>query len=753
MNGTGEVVDDLTYYRFAQAFGERATTEAPQEADLISAVQFSRTGDLIATGDKGGRVVVLQRIDAGRGEALRREQLARATRRFRLVQRETNRVRAGSSSCSSQGRISTGMSPVPVPRSPRIAVVGPRWPNGRGSDSFRHHGREHDHRANYCKSTGRHGVRTREPYLDDSSSDAEGDSSDTSSSEAGAAPGERALAAGSMEMVSPPAVAGDDDDDDDDLELNECDVLMTSCSGEDDLACRERSRERVFDTIPSMRATRAVSLEAEAWDCRERASDGRNADIDESLRPDVSRIPAFVPEYRFWTQFQSHEPEFDYLKSLEIEEKINQIRWCRDVSGAHRLLTTNDKTIKLWRVFERKVRQLETFDHVAIEADTRLEPHRAPTRERSQAPLNGSSLGHLDLVGTPGSNGLATAGTVAGREVRLPRLRRTGTMVMAVPKRVFANAHAYHINSISLNSDEETFLSADDLRINIWNLDICSTGFNVVDIKPENMEDLTEVITAAEFHPQHCNLFLYSSSRGVLKLCDLRTRALCDQCCREYEEPEDPANRSFFSEIIASTSDLAFSHSGRYVLARDYMTVKLWDITMEKRPLLTIPVHESLRSRLCELYENDCIFDKFQCAFSADDASILTGSYGNQFQVYSSKNGRGLCYEASVDFVSSGRSPRLLFPNGVSGSIETMTDASGSMGAVSSSPSTLATTANNAALGTSSTSGATEPLLPTQSPTARRVLHVASHPLENIAAVAAGPALYLYNAVSSPYLF
>ena len=30
-------------------------------------------------------------------------------------------------------------------------------------------------------------------------------------------------------------------------------------------------------------------------------------------------------EYKFYTEFQSHEPEFDYLKSLEIEEKINKI--------------------------------------------------------------------------------------------------------------------------------------------------------------------------------------------------------------------------------------------------------------------------------------------------------------------------------------------------------------------------------------------------------------------------------------------
>ncbi len=50
------------------------------------------------------------------------------------------------------------------------------------------------------------------------------------------------------------------------------------------------------------------------------------------------------------TEFQSHEPEFDYLKSLEIEEKINKVRWCRNLGPAQMLLSTNDKTIKLWRV-------------------------------------------------------------------------------------------------------------------------------------------------------------------------------------------------------------------------------------------------------------------------------------------------------------------------------------------------------------------------------------------------------------------
>ena len=56
-------------------------------------------------------------------------------------------------------------------------------------------------------------------------------------------------------------------------------------------------------------------------------------------------------------------------------------------------------------------------------------------------------------------------------------------MVEASPRRIFANAHTYHINSISVNSDAETYLSADDLRVNLWHLEITDQSFNIVDIK------------------------------------------------------------------------------------------------------------------------------------------------------------------------------------------------------------------------------------------------------------------------------
>lgn len=102
----------------------------------------------------------------------------------------------------------------------------------------------------------------------------------------------------------------------------------------------------------------------------------------------------------------------------------------------------------------------------------------------------------------------------------------------------------------------------------------------------------------------------------------------------EFEEEEDPTDRSFFSEIISSISDVKFSRDGRYILSRDYLSLKIWDVNMDTRPVKTVQIHDHLRGKLCDLYENDCIFDKFECTWSGDGTSVLTGSYHNYFRIF-----------------------------------------------------------------------------------------------------------------------
>jgi len=262
--------------------------------------------------------------------------------------------------------------------------------------------------------------------------------------------------------------------------------------------------------------------------------------------------------------FQSHSPEFDYLKSLEIEERIHAVRWCpRERANAHVMLATNDKTIKLWKLKSDKEDQVRSY-----------------------------------------------------------------------PRATFSNGHMYHINSLSVNSDGETFLSSDDLRINVWHLGVNNECFNMVDLKPSNMDDLSEVITASEFHPTDCHTFIYGSSKGCVRMGDMRSAALCDSHSKSFQVRPEAEGKSFFSEIISSVSDIKFSNNGTHILSRDFMTLKLWDVRIETRPVVVVPIHDHLRAKLCELYENDCIFDKFECALSHDGSQVITGSYDHRVYVH-----------------------------------------------------------------------------------------------------------------------
>ncbi|CAH8624660.1 unnamed protein product [Dicrocoelium dendriticum] len=165
-----------------------------------------------------------------------------------------------------------------------------------------------------------------------------------------------------------------------------------------------------------------------------------------------------------------------------------------------------DNIIKLWRISER---QKEAYNFNVCDE----EGASSWSSETPDSLLYGPHIPTLLPFG----------------ELRVPRFRKSSQLIIESRlRRVFSNAHAYHTNSISVNSDQETFLSADDLRVNLWHLEVSDQSFNIVDTKPSDLEDLSEVITCARFHPSQCHLFAYSTSRGAIRLCDMRARALCD---------------------------------------------------------------------------------------------------------------------------------------------------------------------------------------------------------------------------------
>ena len=166
--------------------------------------------------------------------------------------------------------------------------------------------------------------------------------------------------------------------------------------------------------------------------------------------------------------------EFDYLKSTDIEEKINAIQWLRPNGKNMFCLTTNDKTIKLWKISEKSIKKSELSNKkITNESD-----------------------------------------------LKIPKLKTIDEGINPTLKRSFPNLHNYHINSISVSSNGENFLSSDDLKIYLWDFENIKTAYNVVDLKPDNFEELSEVITASQFHPSADNQFVFATSKGIVKMGD-----------------------------------------------------------------------------------------------------------------------------------------------------------------------------------------------------------------------------------------
>ncbi|KPP60827.1 serine/threonine-protein phosphatase 2A 55 kDa regulatory subunit B alpha-like [Scleropages formosus] len=121
--------------------------------------------------------------------------------------------------------------------------------------------------------------------------------------------------------------------------------------------------------------------------------------------------------------------------------------------------------------------------------------------------------------------------------------------------------------------------------------------------------------------------------------------SLTESCSASvFEDPEDPSNRSFFSEIISSVK---FSLNGCYTMTRDYLSVKIWELNVEKQPLETYQVHEYLSSKLCSICKKDCIFDKSGCCWNGNDSMVMMGSYSNFFRMFEHSQRRDVTPEAS----------------------------------------------------------------------------------------------------------
>ena len=93
-------------------------------------------------------------------------------------------------------------------------------------------------------------------------------------------------------------------------------------------------------------------------------------------------------------------------------------------------------------------------------------------------------------------------------------------------------------------------------------------------------------------------------------------------------------------------SDVKFSNCGRYILSRDFLTLKVWDVNMESKPLKTIQVRVHLSLLSC-LSLGGCL--SISHCNPYDITSVLVLEWG---RCMGSKAPRGVLYSPQVVLLS-----------------------------------------------------------------------------------------------------
>lgn len=300
---------------------------------------------------------------------------------------------------------------------------------------------------------------------------------------------------------------------------------------------------------------------------------------------------------------QAFVGEFDCLTSLVVDEKITCVRYlhANRAPGVVSYLAANEKTIKLFRV-----------------------RHDNPGNYLSQFPL-GANNGPLGMS-APSTGSLSPA-------LSLPTPRVQKRIVM--PHRVFTGPHKSPLQDLSVCADGETFMSVDDLQIYWWALESSdpSRATCIVDLTPLSgrMEDVSQLITTAGFHPSHGSLFFMGRSNGLVSVGDLR-----DPPSRkprtfgvniQLQSSHNTVQHDEHNDILTSISSAAFL-GDNFVVTRDFLELKLWDMRNPGSPVAKQGVMNWLEPHLNKLYDSDAIFDRFKLTVDHETCTVVSGAYG-----------------------------------------------------------------------------------------------------------------------------
>jgi serine/threonine-protein phosphatase 2A regulatory subunit B len=95
--------------------------------------------------------------------------------------------------------------------------------------------------------------------------------------------------------------------------------------------------------------------------------------------------------------------------------------------------------------------------------------------------------------------------------------------------------------------------------------------------------------------------------------------------------------------------DAQFSADGRYILVRDFMCARMWDINMPSHPIVVQQIHPHFEEHMSTLADCEAIFDQFGVAMHPNGQHFVTGSYDNCFFIHNRREQSSLLIRTSDD--------------------------------------------------------------------------------------------------------
>jgi serine/threonine-protein phosphatase 2A regulatory subunit B len=122
-------------------------------------------------------------------------------------------------------------------------------------------------------------------------------------------------------------------------------------------------------------------------------------------------------------------------------------------------------------------------------------------------------------------------------------------------------------------------------------------------------------------------MFLYTMSNGQVNICDYRDRSDFSTSASISLNTAAQNQYSYvYSNWLNYVSTAAFLPDQNYVISRDYLSVKVWDLRMG-RTLHSATTTESMERNLSKLHTSNALDDEFFMSVSSDGKHVATGGY------------------------------------------------------------------------------------------------------------------------------